>query len=90
MKLLTFGNSNRSTASTSMNDKSSRSHAILTLTLKQTKFENSTPGDSDEVNSIGEASEEMISNIKLVDLAGSERLQKQNCMDNKKELKKEP
>ena len=40
LKLLAKGNSSRSTASTSMNDKSSRSHAIITLTLKQTKFEN--------------------------------------------------
>lgn len=87
LKLLTFGNSNRSTASTSMNDKSSRSHAILTLTLKQTKFENSTPGDSDEVNSIGEASEEMISNIKLVDLAGSERLQKTKLYGQQERIK---
>ncbi|RCK60482.1 Kinesin-related protein 1 [Candida viswanathii] len=87
LKLLTFGNSNRSTASTSMNDKSSRSHAILTLTLKQTKFENSSPGDIDEVSSIGEASEEMISNIKLVDLAGSERLQKTKVYGQQDRLK---
>ncbi|CAI5758828.1 unnamed protein product [Candida verbasci] len=70
LKLLNKGNIQRSTATTSMNDKSSRSHAIITLTLKQTKFEKS---DSD---SIGDAEEEMISNIKLVDLAGSERLTK--------------
>ncbi|KAL6453692.1 kif1 Kinesin-related protein 1 [Candida maltosa Xu316] len=76
LKLLNLGNSQRSTAATSMNDKSSRSHAIITLTLKQTKFENCSAGDLDETSSIGEASEEMISNIKLVDLAGSERLQK--------------
>ena len=88
--MLAKGNSSRSTASTSMNDKSSRSHAIITLTLKQTKFEKFSgfSSDSDETNSIGDASEEMVSNIKLVDLAGSERLQKQNYMDNKKESKK--
>ena len=72
-KLLNQGNSNRSTASTSMNDQSSRSHAIITLTLKQTKF---TEGDSDSSLNIGDAEEEMISSIKLVDLAGSERLAK--------------
>ena len=87
LKLLTLGNSNRSTASTSMNDKSSRSHAILTLTLKQTKFENTTLEDSDEVNGIGEASEEMVSNIKLVDLAGSERLQKTKLYGQQDRLK---
>ncbi|KAI5953356.1 hypothetical protein KGF54_002727 [Candida jiufengensis] len=71
LHLLNTGNSIRSTATTQMNDQSSRSHAIITLTLKQIKFEN-----NDEGEGIGEASEEMISNIKLVDLAGSERLTK--------------
>ncbi|ODV77388.1 kinesin-domain-containing protein [Suhomyces tanzawaensis NRRL Y-17324] len=70
-KYLKDGNIRRATASTSMNEQSSRSHAILTLTLKQTKF-----NLSDLNESIGEAEEEMISNIKLVDLAGSERLSK--------------
>lgn len=69
--LLNKGNLKRSTASTSMNDKSSRSHAIITLTLKQTKF-----ADADSSLDIGDADEEMVSNIKLVDLAGSERLAK--------------
>lgn len=72
--ILQEGNSRRSTASTSMNDQSSRSHAILTLTLKQTKFQNSDDAGAD--TSIGDAEEEMISSIKLVDLAGSERLSK--------------
>ncbi|KAI5960315.1 uncharacterized protein KGF55_004607 [Candida pseudojiufengensis] len=77
LQLLNSGNLIRSTATTSMNDQSSRSHAIITLTLKQIKFENINDNDDGIDNeSIGEASEEMISNIKLVDLAGSERLTK--------------
>ncbi|KAG7194942.1 kinesin-like protein Klp8 [Scheffersomyces spartinae] len=72
------GNKNRSTAATSMNDKSSRSHAILQLTLKQTRYrsESEDLGFDDSSDSIGDAEEEVISNIKLVDLAGSERLNK--------------
>lgn len=89
LKLLAKGNSSRSTASTSMNDKSSRSHAIITLTLKQTKFEKFSgfSSDSDETNSIGDASEEMVSNIKLVDLAGSERLQKTKLYGQQERIK---
>lgn len=68
---LNKGNANRATASTSMNDNSSRSHAIITVNLKQTKFVS-----QNDNNTIGEAEEEMVSNIKLVDLAGSERLSK--------------
>lgn len=68
-KYLNLGNKNRSTASTMMNDKSSRSHAIINLYLKQTKFHK-----NDNDLEIGKIDSEIISNIKLVDLAGSERL----------------
>lgn len=71
-KILERGNTNRMTASTKMNEASSRSHAVITFTLKQTKF--AEDGDSDL--DVGEPIEEMTSNIKLVDLAGSERLAK--------------
>lgn len=71
IKYLTLGNKNRVTASTSMNTRSSRSHAILNLFLKQTRF---TSTDDKEL--IGMAESQIISNIKLVDLAGSERLNK--------------
>lgn len=68
-RFLNRGNCSRATAATQMNEKSSRSHAIITLTLKQTKF-------SQAGTLVGDAEEEMTSNIKLVDLAGSERLAK--------------
>lgn len=71
VKYLALGNKNRVTASTSMNTRSSRSHAILNLYLKQTRF---TAADDKEL--IGMAESQVISNIKLVDLAGSERLNK--------------
>lgn len=70
MALLDKGNLHRTVASTQMNVSSSRSHAVITLSLKQTKY---TSGDELDV---GEANEEVLSSIRLVDLAGSERLQK--------------
>lgn len=68
--LMEKGNRNRMVASTKMNETSSRSHAVITFTLRQTRFADDAGSDS----VVGEPVEEMISNIKLVDLAGSERL----------------
>ncbi|KAK9474854.1 P-loop containing nucleoside triphosphate hydrolase protein [Dipodascopsis tothii] len=61
-KHLKTGNRYRSTASTNMNDSSSRSHAVFTLEVKQTNYD---PG-LDET-------QETVSRIRFVDLAGSER-----------------
>ncbi|ORY85511.1 P-loop containing nucleoside triphosphate hydrolase protein [Protomyces lactucae-debilis] len=57
-----LGNSVRRTASTKMNDTSSRSHAVFTLTIQQTV----TDGPNADV--VGKTSR-----FRLVDLAGSER-----------------
>lgn len=54
------GNQERTTASTNMNDTSSRSHAIFTITFVQAGFTNNMPSET-------------VSKIHLVDLAGSER-----------------
>ncbi|XP_035800213.2 kinesin-like protein KIF16B isoform X5 [Amphiprion ocellaris] len=54
------GNINRTTASTGMNDVSSRSHAIFTINFTQAKFDAEMPSET-------------VSKIHLVDLAGSER-----------------
>lgn len=54
------GNRERTTASTMMNDSSSRSHAIFTITFVQAKFNDGLPSET-------------VSKIHLVDLAGSER-----------------
>lgn len=59
-ELMEAGNINRTTASTSMNDVSSRSHAIFTLCFTQAKFDAEMPSET-------------VSKIHLVDLAGSER-----------------
>ncbi|GLV42219.1 Kinesin-like protein at 98A [Carabus blaptoides fortunei] len=54
------GNTHRTTASTNMNDVSSRSHAIFTITFIQASFSSGMPSET-------------VSKIHLVDLAGSER-----------------
>lgn len=59
-KLMDMGNEHRTTASTNMNDTSSRSHAIFTLNFTQAKFYTDMPSET-------------VSKIHLVDLAGSER-----------------
>ncbi|KAK7901438.1 hypothetical protein WMY93_018207 [Mugilogobius chulae] len=59
-ELMLLGDSNRTTASTEMNDTSSRSHAIFTVQFTRAWFENSLPCET-------------VSKIHLVDLAGSER-----------------
>ncbi|KAG7512172.1 kinesin KIF16B [Solea senegalensis] len=58
--LIMIGNANRTTACTSMNDLSSRSHAIFTIHFTQAWFDTDMP-------------RETLSKIHLVDLAGSER-----------------
>ncbi|KAF7689340.1 kinesin-like protein KIF16B isoform X1 [Silurus meridionalis] len=59
-ELMEAGNINRTTASTGMNDASSRSHAIFTINFTQAKFDAEMPCET-------------VSKIHLVDLAGSER-----------------
>ncbi|KAJ7384731.1 Kinesin-like protein kif16b [Desmophyllum pertusum] len=58
--LMAQGNTHRVTASTGMNDTSSRSHAIFTINFTQAKFDHDMPCET-------------VSKINLVDLAGSER-----------------
>jgi hypothetical protein len=67
VRIFETGTLNRKVASTNMNDVSSRSHAVLTLTIEQTLV----PADSSA--SRRHVIEKKISKIHLVDLAGSER-----------------
>ncbi|ETS80111.1 hypothetical protein PFICI_07640 [Pestalotiopsis fici W106-1] len=62
LRYMKMGDSSRTTASTKMNDTSSRSHAVFTIMLKQIHHDM----DTDETT-------ERSSRIRLVDLAGSER-----------------
>ncbi|KAK7930392.1 hypothetical protein WMY93_006787 [Mugilogobius chulae] len=59
-ELMEGGNLNRTTAATGMNETSSRSHAIFSLSFTQAKFDAEQPSET-------------LSKIHLVDLAGSER-----------------
>ncbi|XP_032677493.1 kinesin-like protein KIF14 isoform X2 [Odontomachus brunneus] len=63
---LKVGNSQRATAATGMNEKSSRSHSIFSIILTQTQSDNQLDCKSLDAN--------RRSKINLVDLAGSERL----------------
>lgn len=60
--LMDEGNKARTVAATNMNETSSRSHAVFTLTLTQKRHDTETNMDS-----------ERVAKISLVDLAGSER-----------------
>lgn len=64
-RLMKTGDLNRTTASTKMNDTSSRSHAVFTLTLKQIQHDIAT-----------DSTIERLARMRLVDLAGSERAAK--------------
>ncbi|KAJ9595968.1 hypothetical protein L9F63_012861, partial [Diploptera punctata] len=71
---LTIGNSQRATAATGMNEKSSRSHSIFSVVLTQTQEEML----NDEQHKLSRRSR-----VNLVDLAGSERLS-QTCASGKR------
>jgi len=62
LRWMRLGDSSRTTASTKMNDTSSRSHAVFTIMLKQIHHDLST-----------DSTTERLARIRLVDLAGSER-----------------
>lgn len=62
LKWMRLGDASRTTASTKMNDTSSRSHAVFTIMLKQIHYDIST-----------DSTTERMARIRLVDLAGSER-----------------
>lgn len=64
---LAVGNSQRATAATGMNDKSSRSHSIFNIVLNLSEVVNGSCVD-------GEFKQTKRSKISLVDLAGSERI----------------
>lgn len=69
LQLLVTGSAGRATGATAMNEQSSRSHAIFTITILQQKI-----GDPDSATT---------SKFHLVDLAGSERSKKTGATGNR-------
>ncbi|PHT30460.1 Kinesin-like protein FRA1 [Capsicum baccatum] len=63
------GSLSRATGSTNMNNQSSRSHAIFTITMEQMRKNGSNDGNSNECMT----DEYLCAKLHLVDLAGSER-----------------
>jgi hypothetical protein len=77
MAYLKLGNKQRETAETNMNMQSSRSHAIFTLTVRQSII----PDEKMDVKPVT-----LVSKISFVDLSGSERLKRTQAVgDRKKE-----
>ncbi|KAI8325473.1 kinesin-domain-containing protein, partial [Martensiomyces pterosporus] len=74
MSILIEGSRERQTGGTRMNEKSSRSHAIYTIALTQTRLRRR----SNSAESSGSVREpvKIVSKLHFVDLAGSERLKK--------------
>jgi kinesin family protein 3/17 len=77
-KLIRMGTKNRTTAATNMNQVSSRSHAVLTITIDQT-MRKTTPKSED----IPHSSPKKRSKIHLIDLAGSERADSTGAVGNR-------
>lgn len=78
---LNFGSSIRQTDATAINAKSSRSHAVFSISLMQRKVKNSTTSEADkrfsvpvEAMSGADGWVTVDSKLHFVDLAGSERL----------------
>jgi kinesin family member 5 len=83
MELLSIGDRNRSTAFTSMNAHSSRSHAVYMVKIeKRVKY---TPDQLEELEKKGEMPDQSMtkSTLYLVDLAGSERVKKSRASGNR-------
>lgn len=80
---IAFGTLNRTTAATDMNATSSRSHAIITLFLRQRRTVLVPTGESSDGEESAEPrrrTEVLSSRFHFVDLAGSERLKRTNAV----------
>ena len=76
LQILHDGTLNRTTAATLMNKKSSRSHAVFTIILKQTTREYKIEQKENCRNESGTMDVTTVSRFTFVDLAGSERMKK--------------
>ena len=76
MSILRTGSMNRTTASTLMNDTSSRSHAVFTITVESTPKDVVDSDIDPEVIPEEDSRPKFVSKLTFVDLAGSERLKR--------------
>ncbi|OLY82067.1 Kinesin-like protein KIF21B [Smittium mucronatum] len=82
LSYLSIGNENRTVGSTDMNLRSSRSHAIFTVTLTQQSISHMVnQGSPISVNNY--STQKIVSKIHFVDLAGSERIKQTNSLGNR-------
>ncbi|OMJ21376.1 Kinesin-like protein KIF21A [Smittium culicis] len=81
-EFLSIGNGNRTVGSTDMNLRSSRSHAIFTVTLTQQSINHLAANDS-AVLATNYSSNKITSKIHFVDLAGSERIKQTNSLGSR-------
>ncbi|OBZ84268.1 Kinesin-like protein KIF21A, partial [Choanephora cucurbitarum] len=88
LEILQKGSIARTTASTDMNNTSSRSHAIFSVMLKQSVLQQDVTDDESTLHSDMELSptpleKKLISKFHFVDLAGSERLKRTNAVGDR-------
>ncbi|XP_063996169.1 kinesin-like protein KIF27 isoform X2 [Pogoniulus pusillus] len=76
ISLLKSGSAARHTGTTQMNEHSSRSHAIFTISISQKQSAESQKNTDAEQDSSGKSVQKIASKFHFVDLAGSERVAK--------------
>ncbi|XP_074052744.1 kinesin-like protein KIF27 isoform X2 [Macrotis lagotis] len=76
MSLLEMGNAARHTSTTQMNEHSSRSHAVFTISISQQDFAPCRKGMEMAQDISQQSSRQILSKFHFVDLAGSERAAK--------------
>ncbi|XBW34715.1 hypothetical protein QEN19_000282 [Hanseniaspora menglaensis] len=85
LKLLQRGLKKRKVAATKMNDVSSRSHSIFSITLykRVNNSDSSKPGSSGSDNSMNSSELFRVSKMNLVDLAGSENISRSGAINQR-------
>ena len=74
MQLIQKGNRFRATGSTNLNDRSSRSHTVISLEIITRDLHSENSGNSENLSSDKDKSIISVGKLNLVDLAGSERV----------------
>lgn len=82
LNLLQRGLKKRKVASTKMNDVSSRSHSIFSITLYKKVFDNKDEGNSSS-STINQPNLYRVSKMNLVDLAGSENISRSGAINQR-------